>query len=228
MAQAQQQLWAQQLANIIADDNNPLKQTLVNAALDHDPSPLIQALTSNTAVNTAFQNLVTLIGHGIIHQQTTHQAGLTAWQDEKAQLEQLLHDTQASLNTAMAASATGSTNHPSRHQGVLPNKFSATKTAEKRQEAYRTWKIQVTSALQRNRTLYNTPLSQIQFLTELLEGNAFKRNRLAIENVIFNSSDPTRWTWQTTNDLFTTLDTQYETVDDRLGINQFNLIELGP
>lgn len=98
-----------------------------------------------------------------------------------------------------------------------PVKFNGEESdMTKRQQSYVNWKTQLRVFFVQDSSVFNIERIKLLHIFGLLGGDAYENNRLYFEQFIANPEDSSTWKLKTADQLFMSLDSQYETVNLKL------------
>ena len=204
----QQREWGRTLAAGMA--TWPRLQGLIETAgIAADPIDLIPILANNeNARQTApLAAVFTLVENFMRHQANQADAESLDWQTKVASLQTKVDDL-INVLTRSVGSGLG------RRISEDPDKFGGTeKDMVKRQQQYVTWRSQIQRCFGMDGQIFNTEFRRIQHVASLLKDDAYDIHREYFETVTDNATDPSRWHWQTYQDVFKTLNDQYATLN---------------
>jgi hypothetical protein len=212
----QKALWGSLLADAIAasvPDTEGMQNIFRNLGFFSDPLFLIQLLTLD-----AFQFDKVQPEHLKSIQQLLHafiavcNAQMVVLNDNQQENARRADD--AERDVSLLKSVINSTK-PLRAKRLTqnPEKFAGDdKNIVTRQEKYITWKTQLKLNFAQDHETFNDHRTQILHICGLLTGEAYTNNRDAIDQIIMDTNSAT-WDFQSANDLFISLDKQYETLD---------------
>lgn len=108
----------------------------------------------------------------------------------------------------------GRSTAPTRRISEDPEKFSGTeKDISKRQQQYVNWRSQVRRCFGVDSDTFNSEFRKIQHISGLLKDDAYDANRDHFDTITQFPDNPVHWHWRTAEQVFKTLDRQYETLD---------------
>jgi hypothetical protein len=195
-----------------------IKSSLCTGGVDLDCSHLISAASADPALSAQIQAMTTTIEAGIQHSIMNLEFSLDTEKTEAAnlrkkvaELQQLVNQLSASLSRiALGGSGGGS----ARRITSDPDKFTgAEKDIAKRQQEYVNWRSQCNRCFTIDESVFNSELRKITHIAGLLAGDAYHVNRDSFNKVIEHPHDPELWPWHTSNEVFRSLNAQYETLD---------------
>jgi hypothetical protein len=209
-SQEQQLEWGRNLAAGMAAWPR-LQQLAETVGITADPRDLIPTLVSheNTRQTAPLAAFFTLIENAMNHQANQADADNLDWQTKVTRLQVKVDD----LTNALTCSVSRGSGQ-GRRISEDPEKFGGTeKDITKRQQQYVTWRSQIQRCFGMDEHIFNTEFRRIQHIASLLKDDAYDILREHFETITDNPTDPSKWHWQTHQDVFKTLNDQYATLD---------------
>jgi hypothetical protein len=224
ISQEQQLQWGRTLAAGMAAWPR-LKQLAETVGITADPIDLIPALVNdeNARQAASLSAFFTLIESAMKHQDNQADADNLTWQTKVTSL-QIKVDELTDALTRLVSGGGGS--RPGRRISEDPDKFGGTeKDIAKCQQQYVTWRSQIQRCFGMDEQIFNTEFRRIQHIASLLKDDAYDILREHFETITDYPADPSRWYWQTYQDVFRTLNDQYATfnLSRQAGIDFDNL-----
>jgi len=207
----QQQSWGRALAAAMPAWPR-LQQLAENAGVDTDPTELVAILTNreNARQTDPLAALFTVFEDSINHHANQADADNLDWQTKVATLQARIDD----LTNVLARSVSSGGSGPGRRISEDPDRFGGTeKDIVKRQQQYVTWRSQILRCFGMDEQIFNTEFRRIQHIASLLKDDAYDILREQFETITDNSTDPSKWHWQTHQEVFSTLNDQYATLN---------------
>jgi hypothetical protein len=211
--QEQRITWGRALAPGLSPWPN-IQRLIESVGIDHDPAILVATLANQeqTQHNAALASVFTLIEQSIVHCANQTDADNSEWQTKVTELQVRNDSLTDALTNALAHPV--SSRRSERRISEDPDKFGGTeKDVTKRQQQYVTWRSQIQRCFGMDEHIFNTEYRRIQHIAGLLKDDAYDMLREHFETITQNPTDPARWHWQTYQDVFKTLNDQYETLD---------------
>lgn len=200
---------------------HPLIAELVRPGVPTDPARLIEAITTDeTGISTTFAAICGVIESGIgqlQHNLNAAEGKIYGYQGRITELEATIQSNTAiikHMDKLLLGRGQAEPTSILRRLTSDPPKFKGDeKEIAKRQQEYVNFRDQVNRCLTVDQETFNTPFRQIQFIAGLLDGDAYDMNRDKFRLVTEHPGDREYWYWKTTTDVWSTLNTQYETLD---------------
>src|SRR5436190_2174521 len=94
-----------------------------------------------------------------------------------------------------------------------PDKYAGKGSPTERQQDFEIWISKIRSVFARDSTYFDTAVSQILHIGDLLEGKAYEYISDGINKMLSNPTNPANWQWQDREGLLQHLSTHYVTLD---------------
>ena len=126
-------------------------------------------------------------------------------------------DTITALKFAINNNATAGSAVPTapkkKRESTDPAKFAGKGSPTERQQDFEIWISKIRSVFARDSTYFDTAVSQILHIGDLLEGKAYEYISDGINKMLSNPTNPANWQWQDREGLLQHLSTYYVTLD---------------
>lgn len=126
-------------------------------------------------------------------------------------------DTITALKLAINNNATAGGAAPAapkkKRESKDPDKFAGKGSPTERQQDFEIWISKIRSVFARDSTYFDTAVSQILHIGDLLEGKAYEYISDGINKMLSNPTNPANWQWQDREGLLQHLSTHYVTLD---------------
>jgi hypothetical protein len=228
------QTHAQAFADALRDSGCPtLAQEMNTATIEFDATAFIASMKGDPTINQAFTQFI----HILEEKWSTKNAELTVRNSNLMAKDLELAAKEAELLATIATSDNNTTafnaqialltsqlgTAQDRLTRAAPSESVTIKDPEiftgnekdtaKRQTEYTAWRSKINFRHHLDTTRFTSEYAKIIHIGSLLGGNALLAHKAALDNVVNNKNDPTRWTWQSARDFFAALDRQYDNLD---------------
>jgi hypothetical protein len=217
-------------ANLSAAIKNlfPAIAFAVETGVGHDPTTLIRQLSDANpdpaiwALHDILQVTNTALEHTVVERDTAQeQLNFRQIELEKCQSElQKKSDLCDTLSMHLASLTVKPLSAVVPRQKRLskdPTPFNGEeKNMKKRQQGYINWKSQLKLCFAQDSAIFQTERIKILHTVGLLTGEAYNNNSAVFEHMTSNPDHVSSWVCKTSDELFSALDQQYETLDLKL------------
>ena len=208
----QEQLeWGRELGTALAGWPR-LRHLCENAGIPVDPTKFIPTIIHGMIEETApLAALLTLIENAMTHHALQAEEENHEWNRKTTALQEKIDSITTALTKAVGGG--GGTN-TGRRISEDPDKFGGTeKHIAKRQQQYMNWRSQIQRCFGMDQHVFTSEYRRIQHIASLLKEDAYDIYRENFETITDNPTDVSHWHWKTYQEVFTTLDNQYATLN---------------